>query len=62
VLRNLPLGDCMIVNVGANVVCVEALQEALARYGKPKIFNTDQGSQFTSVDFTNILDQHGILN
>ena len=32
--------------------CVEALQEALAKHGKPEIFNTDQGSQFTSIDFT----------
>lgn len=32
--------------------CVEALDDALARYGKPEIFNTDQGSQFTSFDFT----------
>jgi len=37
--------------------CVEALEEALARYGKPEIFNTDQGSQFTSVDFTGVLRQ-----
>ena len=35
--------------------CVEALNEALARYGKPEIFNTDQGSQFTSFDFTSAL-------
>ena len=35
--------------------CVEALAEALARYGKPEIFNTDQGSQFTSFGFTGIL-------
>ena len=35
--------------------CLEALNEALARYGKPKIFNTDQGSQFTSFDFTGLL-------
>jgi putative transposase len=35
--------------------CVEALEEALARYGKPQIFNTDQGSQFTSFDFTGVL-------
>jgi len=35
--------------------CVEALNEALARYGKPEIFNTDQGSQFTSYDFTGAL-------
>jgi len=35
--------------------CVEALDEALARYGRPEIFNTDQGSQFTSSDFTGAL-------
>ena len=35
--------------------CVAALEEALARYGKPEIFNTDQGSQFTSADFTGVL-------
>lgn len=35
--------------------CVEALKEALAKYGKPEIFNTDQGSQFTSIDFTGVL-------
>ena len=35
--------------------CVEALTEALARYGKPEIFNTDQGSQFTSFEFTGVL-------
>ena len=40
--------------------CVEALQEALSRYGRPDIFNTDQGSQFTSHDFTNTLKDHEI--
>ncbi len=35
--------------------CIEALKEALAKYGKPKIFNTDQGSQFTSSEFTQVL-------
>ena len=35
--------------------CVEALKEAIDRYGKPEIFNTDQGSQFTSDDFTSVL-------
>lgn len=35
--------------------CVEALEEALARFGRPEIFNTDQGSQFTSSDFTDVL-------
>lgn len=40
--------------------CVEALEDALERYGVPDIFNTDQGSQFTSTDFTRILQKHGI--
>ncbi len=40
--------------------CVEALNDALARYGKPDIFNTDQGSQFTSFDFTGVLKDAGI--
>jgi putative transposase len=35
--------------------CVAALEEAMARYGKPEIFNTDQGRQFTSDDFTGVL-------
>lgn len=35
--------------------CIEALEEALARFGKPEIFNTDQGSQFNSVAFTGVL-------
>ena len=35
--------------------CVEALEEALAKHGRPEIFNTDQGSQFTSIDFTGML-------
>ncbi len=35
--------------------CVEILKEALSKYGKPEIFNTDQGRQFTSTDFTKVL-------
>ena len=35
--------------------CIEALQEALERYGRPAIFNTDQGSQFTATDFIKVL-------
>jgi len=35
--------------------CIEALEKALAKYGCPEIFNTDQGSQFTSADFTGVL-------
>jgi len=40
--------------------CVEALEEALERYGKPKIFNTDQGAQFTSAAFTDKLEKPGV--
>jgi putative transposase len=40
--------------------CVEALEEALARYGRPEIFNTDQVSQFTSDEFTGTLKRHEI--
>ena len=40
--------------------CVEALEEALARFGKPEIFNTDQGSQFTSSDWTDVLKSRDI--
>ena len=40
--------------------CVEALVEALARYGKPDIFNTDQGSQFTGAAFTGVLMKNDI--
>ncbi len=35
--------------------CIEALEDALAKHGRPEIFNTDQGSQFTSLDFTSVL-------
>jgi putative transposase len=40
--------------------CVEALQEAIAKYGAPEITNTDQGSQFTGADFIGELRKHGI--
>ena len=40
--------------------CIEALEEALSRHGKPEIFNTDQGSQFTSEAFTGRLKEEGI--
>jgi putative transposase len=40
--------------------CIDAVEDALQRYGKPEIFNTDQGSQFTSQAFTGLLKQHGI--
>jgi putative transposase len=40
--------------------CIEAVEEALARYGRPEIFNTDQGSQFTSTAFTDVLLKHEI--
>jgi len=40
--------------------CVEALEEALARFGTPEIFNTDQGSQFTAAAFTDVLLRAGV--
>ena len=40
--------------------CIEALEEAMARHGRPEIFNTDQGSQFTSPRFTGVLLQAGV--
>jgi len=40
--------------------CTEALEEAISRYGTPQLFNTDQGSQFTSDDFTGILKKHDV--
>lgn len=40
--------------------CIEAFEEAIHKYGTPGIFNTDQGSQFTSLDFTNILINNNI--
>ena len=41
-----------------NDFCVEALEDAIRNHGCPEIFNTDQGSQFTSNDFTSILEEH----
>ena len=40
--------------------CLEAVEEALAGHGRPEIFNTDQGSQFTSADFTGLLVNNAI--
>ena len=43
-----------------SVFCIAAVEEAIARYGRPEIFNTDQGAQFTSAAFTGLLLHHGI--
>ena len=40
--------------------CVDALEDAIAKYGAPEIFNTDQGSQFTSEEFTGVLKREEI--
>lgn len=40
--------------------CVQALEEALRKHGRPEIFNTDQGAQFTAHAFTGVLEQHNI--
>ena len=47
-------------NVLETSFCVEALEEAIKRYGRPENFNTDQGSQFTSEAFTDVLKEYGI--
>jgi len=47
-------------NTLATEFCVAALEDAIAQYGRPDIFNTDQGSQFTSFAFTNTLKDAGI--
>jgi putative transposase len=49
-----------VSNALTSEFCVEALQEALSRYGTPEIFNTDQGSQFTDKDFTGVLLAKGV--
>jgi len=51
------LGDGHHLGVG---FCIEAVKEALAKYDKPDIVNTDQGSQFTSIDFIKLLKDAGI--
>jgi putative transposase len=40
--------------------CIDAVEAALTQYGSPEIFNTDQGSQFTSAEFTGVLISNGI--
>ncbi|MCF8383892.1 MAG: DDE-type integrase/transposase/recombinase, partial [Chlorobium sp.] len=40
--------------------CVDCLEEAIRKYGMPEIFNTDQGTQYTSEAFTGVLKNHGI--
>jgi putative transposase len=47
-------------NVMDTDFCIEALEEAIKRYGRPEIFNTDQGSQFTAKDFTDVLKDNDI--
>lgn len=49
-----------ISNTLTSDFCVEALEEALNRYATPEIFNTDQGSQFTSLAFISVLKNHAI--
>lgn len=49
-----------ISNTMTTDFCVSALEEAISRHGRPEIFNTDQGSQFTDEKFTNVLKDNGI--
>lgn len=48
------------ISMDTSFVGGEAIEEALGRYGRPEIFNTDQGSQFTSMAFTTVLRDNGI--
>ena len=51
----------LVIAAAASVRGVlEAVQEAMQRYGKPEIFSTDQCSQFTSIEFTRLLKDNGI--
>ena len=55
-LNKVEVGDSnRLSNTMDTDFCASALEEAVAKYGKPDIFNTDQGSQFTSFAFTTIL-------
>lgn len=47
-------------NIADRKFCIDALKEALHKYGKPDIFNTDQGSQYTSEEFTGVLKENDI--
>jgi putative transposase len=49
-----------ISNTLETAFCVQALEEALSRYGRPEIFNTDQGAQFTSNAFTKVLEDNHV--
>jgi putative transposase len=49
-----------ISNTMDSLFCVEAVQEAIAKFGPPEIFNTDQGAQFTDGDFTSVLLERGV--
>ena len=53
-------GIAPTVGLCLKAFCVETLEDALARHGKPEIFNTDQGSQFTGSAFTGALASNGI--
>ena len=50
-----------ISNSMKSVFCVDCLEEALHTHGKPEIFNSDQGSQFTSEAFTGVLKREGVV-
>ena len=55
-----PSGKAKAVAGALQAFCIETLEDALARYGKPEIFNTDQGSQFTGQTFTGALAGNGV--
>ena len=50
-----------ISNSMETIFCVDCLEDALRTYGKPEVFNSDQGSQFTSAAFTGVLEREGVV-
>jgi len=55
-----PHGAVSAKPTGGAAFCIEALEEAFARHGKPEVLNADQGSQFTGQDFTGVLLRAGV--
>jgi putative transposase len=55
-----PAGSVAAFDHDGGGFCIDAVEEALAKYGRPEIFNTDQGSQFTSAAFTGLLLENKI--
>lgn len=60
VSNRVQLGGHDVTSTLDSLFCIEAVQDAIDQYGVPAIFNTDQGCQFTSDNFVNLLESYGI--